>query len=88
MGEVCWVREGEDFSVGILIAARHRGKGYCAPALKALAARAFRRQDIPALRCALPGGNTPALRGFLRAGFHNFGTAENPVMLMTREDFE
>ena len=88
VGEVCWVREGEDFSVGILIAAQHRGKGYCAPALKALAARAFRRQDIPALRCALPGGNTPALRGFLRAGFHNFGTEENPVMLMTREDFE
>ena len=46
-GEVCWFREGEDFTVGILIAAEHRGKGFSAPALRALAERAFRRDHYP-----------------------------------------
>ena len=89
VGEVCWFREGDAFTAGILIAAPHRGQGYCAPALRALAAHAFRREDIPALRCSLPPDNLPALRGFLRAGFHDFGLRDGGVeMILTREDFE
>lgn len=88
-GEVCWFREGEQYSVGILIAAGHRGKGYCSPALRLLADRAFRREEIPALGCAFPGENLPALRGFLRAGFHVQNQLDGVTeMLLTREEWE
>lgn len=89
VGEVCWFREGEDFTAGILIAAPFRGKGFCAPALRALLAHAFTRDDIPALKCAFPQDNLPARKGFLRAGFHDFGTANGlTTMICTKEDFE
>ena len=89
VGEVCWYRDGEDFNTGILLCAAHRGRGLCAPALKALIRHAFRREDIPALRCLIPETSLPALRGFLRAGFHRFGSLEGQaLMLFTREDFE
>ena len=89
VGEVCWFREGEDFTAGILIAAEYRGRGLCAPALRTLADHAFRREEIPALRCRFSACNLPAIKGFLRAGFHIHEEASDSVeMLMTREEWE
>ena len=91
VGEVCWFREEDAFTAGILIAAAHRGEGYCAPALRALADHAFRHEEIPALRCAFPADNLPARQGFLRAGFHVQAEAESDgmvEMVITREEWE
>ena len=89
VGEVCWFREGDAFNVGILIAAEHRGRGYCATALKLLAERAFKREAIPALNCAFPAENLAARNGFLRAGFHiQRENASMTEMLLTREEWE
>ena len=89
VGEVCWFREGEDFTAGILIAAEYRGRGYCAPALRALAAHAFWREDIPALRCALPIDDLPAVRGYVRAGFISLGESDGmTLMVLPREVWE
>lgn len=89
VGEVCWFREGEDFNAGILIAAGYRGKGYCAPALKALAEHAFEREDIPALRCALPMDDVAAVRGYARAGFMSLGERGGiMLMILPREVWE
>ena len=86
VGEVCWFREGDAHTAGILIAAPYRRMGYCAPALRALAARAFSRADIPALACALPVDNLPAVKGYARAGFRPFGEADGTVaMRLPRE---
>lgn len=89
VGEVCWFREGEDFTAGILIAAAYRGQGYCAPALRALADHAFSREDVPALRCDIPTDNLHAIRGYAGAGFHAFGEREGvTTMICTKEDWE
>ncbi len=89
VGEVCWFREGEDYSAGILIVAEHRGKGHSAAAIRLLTDHAFGREEIPALKCAFPSGNLPAIRGFLRAGFHIQREGEGVTeMLITREEWE
>lgn len=91
VGEVCYFYDGERgvHEARVLIEARHRGKGYCAEALRALIAHAFAREDVAALRCPVPKDNQPALRGCLRAGFHPFGEENGEtVLLYTREDFE
>lgn len=89
VGEVCWFREGEDYSAGILIAAEHRGKGHSAAAIRLLTDHAFSREEIPALKCAFPSGNVPARSGFLRAGFHIQREGEGVTeMLITREEWE
>lgn len=90
VGEVCWFRENDkDFGVGILVAAEHRHKGYCAPALMALCDHAFARDDIPALRCALPADNLPAVKGFARAGFAPFGEQDGLLLMsLPREMWE
>ena len=89
VGEVCWFREGEDFTAGILIAAQYRRQGYCAPAPRLLAERAFQREDIPALQCAVPEENFPAIKGYARAGFVNLGARDGMALLaLPREVWE
>ena len=91
VGEVtCFYDAGSDSHMaGILIEARHRGKGYCAEGLRLLAAHAFRRDDIAALRCPVPADAPAAITGYRRAGFHILARDENTVtMLYTREDYE
>ena len=89
VGEVCWFRDGDAHTAGILIAAAHRGRGYCAPALIALADRAFSRENVGVLRCAVSMDDLPALRGYARAGFHRFGEIDGLAqLLLTREDWE
>lgn len=89
VGEVCWFRDGETYTAGILIAAEYRHRGYCAPALRLLADHAFARWDIPALTCALRADDTAALRGYARAGFAPFGQHGGmTVMRLPRELWE
>ena len=91
VGEACWFydADAEAHVAGILIEAEHRGKGYCAEGLRLLIAHAFRREGIDALRCELSSDNVAACRGYLRAGFHEYGgEAGRRVMICTREDFE
>ncbi len=59
VGEVCYFYDGETQAhiAGILIEARHRGKGYCAEGLRALADQAFRRRRWPC--CAAISLKTP-----------------------------
>jgi len=92
VGEVCYFYDGEHdaHTAGILIEAKHRGQGLCAEGLRALMSHAFEtREEIRALRCPLEPSNTPAIRGYLRAGFHDFGMANGErVLIYTREDHE
>ena len=91
VGEISWFYDGETqtHTAGILIEAESRGKGYCAEGLRLLVDRAFAREDIGVLRCDIPEGSAAALRGYRRAGFHEFGRADGQVtMLFTREDYE
>ena len=91
VGEACWFYDGEQQAhiVGILIEAGSRGLGYCAPALKALMAHAFRHEEIGVLRCDVPLDNLPALKGYARAGFHRFGERDGmAAMIYTHEDWE
>lgn len=91
VGEVCYFYDGDSqcHVAGVLIEAAHRGKGFCAPALKALQQIAFRREEIAALRCDLNENDLPAVNGYKHAGFHVFGSANGMcAMVYTREDFE
>ena len=89
VGEVCWFRDGDAYTAGILIEARHRGRGLCAPALRVLMDHAFRRDDVPALQCALSPDDLPAVRGYLRAGFHSYGVKNGMnLLIVTKEDWE
>ena len=90
VGEACWFYDGETraHTAGILIAASHRGRGYCAPALKTLADRAFEYAEIASLRTEIPGDSLQALPGYARAGFHDFGGDGMSAMILTREDWE
>lgn len=91
VGEVTYYYDGEAEAhiAGILIEARHRGRGYCAEGLRALMAHAFAREDIAVLRADLPEGNAAAIAGYRRAGFHYFGARDGQrLMLCTREAFE
>ena len=91
VGEACWFYDAvaQAHVAGVLVEAGRRGRGYCAPALRALLARAFARGDIGVMRCDISSDNAPALRGYARAGFHAFGERDGQVtMLYTREDWE
>ena len=88
VGEISWFFDGEKHSVGIIILAKHRGKGYCAPALELLADRAF-GQGIESLSVTLSTANTAAVKGFTKAGFQRVrkggGTCD---MALTRDSWQ
>ncbi len=88
VGEISWHFDGEKYNVGIILLARHRKKGYCAPALGLLAQRAFETNHIPALTVTLSTANTAAVKGFTAAGFQRVrrggGTCE---LQLTKEDW-
>ena len=91
VGEVTYYFDGEADAhiAGILIEHRHRGKGLCAEGLRLLIEHAFSREDIHVLRAEIPGDNPPALKGYQRAGFHDFGCRDGVhALIFTREDYE
>lgn len=89
LGEVSWFFDGKDYRVGIILHARHRKKGYCAPALELLAQRAFEAYGLPALTVTLSTAATAAVKGFTKAGFcrvrRGGGTCE---LTLTREAWQ
>lgn len=71
VGEVCWYRdEAGATCAGIILKAEERGKGYCAPALKLLAQKAFCETDIERLEAEFSTARTAAVKGYTAAGFH------------------
>lgn len=91
VGEACYFydAEAQAHTAGILIEAAHRGNGYCAEGLRALADRAFRRPEVALLRCELRAEDMPAVAGYRRAGFHCFDCRDGLcTMVCTREDYE
>ena len=91
VGEVCYFYDAEAQAhiAGVLIEACHRGKGYCAEALRALIDHAFHREDIGLLRCDIVDSQVSALAGYRRAGFHVFDRKDGLCALIyTREDYE
>ncbi|MBE5772697.1 MAG: GNAT family N-acetyltransferase [Clostridiales bacterium] len=91
VGEVCYFYDGEAQThvAGVLIEACHRGKGFCAPALKALAGTAFRREEVAVLRCDVREDDAAAVTGYTHAGFRCFGKQDGVcAMLLIREDYE
>ena len=84
VGEACYYRDTEAgcHRVGILIEADARGRGYCAEGLKLLAAHAFRRDEVRALRCDFPEDWTIAKKGFTRAGFTRRREAEGILTMV------
>lgn len=89
VGEISWYFDGSEYRVGIILLAKYRGRGYCAPALSLLAARAFDGFSLPSLSVTLSTASTAAVKGFLRAGFRRVrrggGTCD---LRLTKEDFE
>lgn len=89
VGEISWFFDGEKYNAGIILLARHRRKGYCAPALELLAQHAFFDCNLPSLSVTLSTANTPAVKGFMRAGFRRIrrggGTCD---FALTREEYE
>ena len=87
VGEISWFFDGGKHNVGIILLARHRRKGYCAPALRLLAERAF-GQGIDSLHVTLSTANPAAVKGFTAAGFRRTrkggGTCD---MQLTRNDW-
>ncbi len=69
VGELSWHYDGLQYRVGIILLAKHRGKGYCAPALELLCQKAFEEFSLPALHVTLSTANTAAVKGFQKAGF-------------------
>lgn len=69
VGEVSWFFDGEHYNAGIIIKSEFRRKGYCAPALRLLCARAFEDNDLPALRVSCSTASLAANKGAVSAGF-------------------
>ncbi len=89
VGEINWFFDGETHRVGIILLAKHRKKGYSAPALRLLAKTAFEQYGISHLSVTLSTANTAAVKGFLAAGFQRIrrggGTCD---LRLTKEDWE
>jgi len=71
VGEACYFydMEADAHSVGVLIEYRHRNKGYGAEAVRLIAERAFRQEEVDSLFMDLPLGREDAVRMALTAGF-------------------
>ncbi len=89
VGEISWHFDGREHRVGIILLAAHRGKGYCAPALRLLSRRAFETNEIPSLSVTLSTANIAAVKGFTSAGFRKIrrggGTCD---LRLTREEYD
>ncbi|MBO5248316.1 MAG: GNAT family N-acetyltransferase [Clostridia bacterium] len=89
IGEVSWFFDGKTHNVGIILLAKYRQKGYCSPALRLLAQRAFEQNDLPALTVTLSTANTAAVKGFTAAGFQRTrkggGTCD---LRLTKEEWQ
>ena len=88
VGEVSWYYDGESYRAGIILLAKYRKRGYCAPALELLARRAFEENGLPALSVTLSTAATAAVKGFQKAGFQRVrkggGTCD---LRLTREEY-
>ena len=86
VGECCYYADERPNTVcvGILIAAKHRRKGYAAEGLKLLCERAFKREEIQCVCVELPEDSF-AMRAYRTAGFQIVEKANGIVRMEKRK---
>ena len=82
VGEVNW--HGMGTGMGIVIMAKHRGRGYGAEGLQLLIDRAFTHPEIAYLENNFESDRDPALRMHLHAGFETAGTDDEGYLVLRR----
>ena len=90
LGEVNLHRppNADHYEMGVVIEARHRGKGYSAGALRLLLAHAFEALGADAVHNSFEAERTAALRAHRSAGFVELGRKNGVVDLsITRESW-
>lgn len=74
--------------IGIVIEAKHRGKGYCSEGLIKLAEKAFVDLRIDKLKNNIPLERKSAISGHKRAGFRELGIVDgNCIMELSKEQY-
>ena len=83
VGEACYFydMESDACGTGVIIEARHRGRGYGTEALRLLADRAFLQPDVDRLFVELPADRENAVRMYLTAGFREVHSESGVVRL-------
>jgi diamine N-acetyltransferase len=71
--------------IGIIIEARHRGKGYAEEALRLLAYHAFNEKKLDKIADRFPKDRSAADRIFAKVGFVR---QDNDLLVLTKSDFE
>jgi len=78
---------GEDtYDMGIVIEAKHRGRGYAVPALKLLLRHAFEEMGARAVRNDFEETRAAALRAHLACGFERVGCENGIVRVRITRD--
>lgn len=86
VGEVCYFydMEADAHGTGIIIEAKHRGRGFGTEGLKLLAEHAFLHPEVETLFVDLPLSRENAIRMYLTVGFREM-LVENGVCRLTME---
>ena len=81
-------REHDWYDMGIVIEAKHRGKGYSGEGLRLLLRHAFTKMGAKAVHNDFESSRTAALKAHEHAGFHKY-KEENDIieLLITKEEF-
>ncbi len=71
IGDVCfhYEKSSDSHCIGIVIEAKHRGKGYCSKGLIRLAEKSFIDLNVYKLRNEIPIERKSAIAGHKKAGF-------------------
>lgn len=90
IGDVCfhYQKSSNSHCIGIVLEAKHRGKGYCAEGLIRLAEKAFIDLNIDKLRNEIPAERESAIAGHKKAGFKEIEIVDGICILeLAKGDF-
>lgn len=74
--------------IGIVIEAKHRGKGYCSEGLIKLEEKAFDELNIDKLRNHIPIERKSAILGHKKAGFKEIGIVDgNCILELSKQEY-
>lgn len=90
VGEACYYYDMESgaHGTGVIIESKHRGKGYGTQALRLLAERAFRQDEVETLIAELPLNRENAIRMYLSAGFREIAHENGICCLALKKEAE
>ncbi len=81
-------RDQEWYEMGIVLEAKHRGKGYAQEALRLLLKYAFEKMDVPAVHNSFEEERIAALRTHLAVGFRECKKEDGCLqLLITKEQW-